>query len=157
MIEQGQCEKCAALEREIEALKKECPRCHILENQVWESSEALLRERIERGERDAFEDYDEVVNRFTSVYRDMDPEIRARINLLPIQAKIAEVEARTENIKAQRGLIEGRTAQAKLNQLLTQEKIKMIEQGQCERCAALEREVEALSPLTQWWHRSPEM
>ena len=157
MIEQGQCEKCAALEREIEALKKKCPRCHILENQVWESSEALLRERIERGERDAFEDYDEVVNRFTSVYRDMDPEIRARINLLPIQAKIAEVEARTENIKAQRGLIEGRTAQAKLNQLLTQEKIKMIEQGQCERCAALEREVEALSPLTQWWHRSPEM
>ena len=116
MIEQGQCEKCAALEREIEALKKECPRCHILENQLWESSEILRVERIARGERDGFGDYDELVNRFASVYQDMESgaEIRARINLLPMQAKIAEAKARTENIKAQRGLIE---AQKKMVEL----------------------------------------
>ena len=42
---------------------KECPRCHILENKLWECSEILRVERIERGERDAFGDYDEVVKR----------------------------------------------------------------------------------------------
>ena len=119
---------------------KKCPRCHILENKLWECSEILRVERIERGERDAFGDYDELVNKFASVYQDMDSgaEIRARINLLPMQGKIAEVKARTENIKAQRGLIEGRTAQAKLNQLLTQEKIKKMQLENAEREAMIQ-------------------
>ena len=95
---------------------KKCPRCHILENKLWECSEILRVERIDRGERDGFGDYDELVNRFASVYQDMESgaEIRARINLLPMQAKIAEAKARTENIKAQRGLIE---AQKKMVEL----------------------------------------
>ena len=95
---------------------KKCPRCHILENKLRECSEILRVERIERGERDGFGDYDELLNRFANVYRDMDSgaEIRARINLLPMQAKIAETKARTENIKAQRGLIE---AQKKMVEL----------------------------------------
>ena len=104
---------------------KKCPRCHELENEVrqlkkkvWqaenkflECSEILRRERIDRGERDAFGDYDELVNRFASVYRDMDPgdEIRARINLLPVRAKMAEAEARTASYKARKELTEAQT------------------------------------------------
>ena len=67
----------------------------------------MQRERIERGERDAFGDYDELVNRFATVYPDMDEgaEIRARINLLQMQTKIAEGKARIEKIEAQMGLI----------------------------------------------------
>ena len=127
----------------------ECPRCHILENKLWECSEILRVERIERGERDGFGDYDELFNRFANVYRDMEPgaEIRARINLLPMQAKIAETKARTENIKAQRGLIEGRTAQAKLNQLLTQEKIKKMQLENAEREAMIELYVAAVDAV----------
>ena len=95
---------------------KKCPRCHILENKLWECSEILRVERIERGERDAFGDYDELVNKFANVYRDMDSgaEIRARINLLPMQGKIAEVKARTEKIEAQMGLIEAQKKMAEL-------------------------------------------
>ena len=95
---------------------KKCPRCHILENKLWEASEALRLERIDRGERDAFGDYDELLNRFATVYRDMDPgaEIRARINLLPARAEMAESKARTEKIEAQMGLIE---AQKKMVEL----------------------------------------
>ena len=107
---------------------KKCPRCHILENKLWECSEILRVERIERGERDAFGDYDEVVNRFASLYRDMEPgaEIRARINLLPMQAKIAETKARTENIKAQRGLIEAqkKMVELKAEKLALENKVK---------------------------------
>ena len=88
--------------------EQKCPRCHVLENKLWEASEALRLERIERGERDGFEDYDELLNRFATVCRDMDEgaEIRARINLLPMQTKMAETKARTEKIEAQIGLIE---------------------------------------------------
>ena len=95
---------------------KKCPRCHILENKLRECSEILRVERIERGERDAFGDYDELVNKFASVYQDMEPgaEIRARINLLPMQAKIAETKARTEKIEAQMGLIEAQKKMAEL-------------------------------------------
>ena len=95
---------------------KKCPRCHILENKLRECSEILRVERIERGERDAFGDYDELVNKFASVYQDMDSgaEIRARINLLPMQAKIAETKARTEKIEAQMGLIEAQKKMAEL-------------------------------------------
>ncbi len=96
--------------------EKKCPRCHILENKLWECSKILERERIERGERDAFGDYDELLNRAATVYRDMDPgaEIRARINLLPIQAKIAEVEARTTVYKARKELTEAQTKATEL-------------------------------------------
>ena len=95
---------------------KKCPRCHILENKLWEASEALRLERIDRGERDAFGDYDELLNRFATVYRDMDPgaEIRARINLLPARAEMAESKARTEKIEAQMGLIEAQKKMAEL-------------------------------------------
>ena len=100
---------------------KKCPHCHALENEVrqWknkarqaenkfmECSKMLRGERLERAVREAFEDYEELLNRFDTIYRDMDPgaEIRARINLLPLLAKIAETEARTEKIGAQMGLI----------------------------------------------------
>ena len=112
---------------------KKCPRCHELENEVrqlknkaWqaennflECSDILQRERIERGERDAFGDYEELANRFASVYRDMDSgaEIRARINLLPMQAKMAEVEARTASYKARKELTE---AQKKMTEAKTE-------------------------------------
>ncbi len=68
----------------------------------------LERERMERAELAASADYDEVVKRFSSLYRDMGvgEEIRARISLLPVRGKMAEVEARTEKIKAQVGLVE---------------------------------------------------
>ena len=104
---------------------KKCARCHELENEVrqwknkaWqaenkylECSKILRWERIERGERDAFEDYDELLNRFASVYRDMDPgaEIRARINLLPARVKMAEAEARTASYIARKELTEAQT------------------------------------------------
>ena len=109
---------------------EKCPHCHELENEVrqlknkaWqaenkflECSEILRVERIERGERDGFGDYDELTNRLASVYRDMDSgaEIRARINLLPMRAKIAEAKARTEKIEAQMGLIEAQKKMAEL-------------------------------------------
>ena len=127
--------------------EKKCPRCHELENEVrqWknkarqagnkflECSKILRWERIERGERDAFGDYDELVNRFASVYRDMDPgaEMRARINLLPLQTKIAETEARIEKIKAQKGLVGEQKKLAALKvekqELENQEKRAMIQ------------------------------
>ena len=126
---------------------KKCPRCHELENEVrqWknrarqaenkfmECSKMLRIERIERAEREAFEDYEELLNRFDTIYRDMDPgaEIRARINLLPILAKIAETKARTEKIKAQMGLIEMQKKLAALKvekqELENQEKRAMIQ------------------------------
>lgn len=95
---------------------KKCPRCHDLENKLWECSEILRVERIERGEREGFGDYDELVNRFASVCRDMDEgaEIRARISLLPMQAKIAEVEARTASYKARKELTESQTKATEL-------------------------------------------
>ena len=55
-----------------------------------------------------------------------------------MRAKLAEIEARTENLKAQKGLIEGRTVQAKLNQFLTQEKIKKAQLENAEREAMIE-------------------
>ena len=58
---------------EINGDVKKCPRCYILENKLHECSEMLRIERIDRGERDGFGDYGEVVNRFASVYRDMEP------------------------------------------------------------------------------------
>ena len=142
MIEQGQCEKCAALEREIEALKKECPRCHILENQVWEASELLLQERAAREGIEIAADFDDTAMRLDTLYREREvkvkDEIEARLKLLPLRAKLIEIEEKTENIKAQRGLIQGRTAQAKLNQLLTQEKIKKMQLENAEREAMIE-------------------
>ena len=57
---------------------------------------------------------------------------------MPLRAKLIEIEEKTENIKAQRGLIQGRTAQAKLNQLLTQEKIKKMQLENAEREAMIE-------------------
>lgn len=126
---------------------KKCPHCHELENEVrqlknkarqaenkfMECSKMLRGERIERADRDGFEDYDELANRFASIYRDMDEgaEIRARINLLPIQAKIAETKARTEKIGAQMGLIGEQEKLAALKvekqELENQEKRAMIQ------------------------------
>ena len=57
---------------------------------------------------------------------------------MPLRAKLIEIEEKTENIKAQRGLIQGRTAQEKLNQLLTQEKIKKMQLENAEREAMIE-------------------
>ena len=119
----AKCENCAALERQVAAL----------ENRVWEVSAELERERIARGERDSFGDYYELVNRFASVYRDMDEgaEIRARINLLPMQGKMAETKARTDKIEAQIGLVESQKKMAELKaeklDLENQEKRAMIE------------------------------
>ena len=45
----------------------------LLYTKTGQASEALRLERIDRGERDAFGDYDELLNRFATVYRDMDP------------------------------------------------------------------------------------
>ena len=107
---------------------KKCPRCHILENKLWETSEILSQERADREGCEIASDFDNTAIRLDTLYRARGvtetDEISARLKLLPVRAKLAEIEARTENLKAQKGLIEGRTAQAKLNQLLTQEKIK---------------------------------
>ena len=82
---------------------------------------------------DGFEDYDELLNRFATVYRDMDEgaEIRTRINLLPMQVKIAEGMVRIEKIEAQMGLIETQKKLGKLKaekqELENQEKRAMIQ------------------------------
>ena len=142
---------------------KECPRCHFLENKFLECSKILERERIERGERDGFEDYEELKNRFASVYRDMDSgaEIRARINLLPMQAKIAEVEARTASYKARKELTEAQTKATELKAekiaLDNEEKRAMIQlyqtaQQAVERLAAgqaVEADFEVIDNLKQ--------
>ena len=100
-----------------------------MENKLREVSDILARKRFDRLEREGFGDYDELTNRFASVYRDMEPKdkLSARTRLLPLRAKIAEVEERTENIKVQRGLINARTGQALLNQHLTRQKIRKME------------------------------
>ncbi len=121
---------------------KECPRCHILENQVWEASELLLQERAAREGIEIAADFDDTAMRLDTLYREREvkvkDEIEARLKLLPLRAKLIEIEEKTENIKAQRGLIQGRTAQAKLNQLLTQEKIKKMQLENAEREAMIE-------------------
>ena len=120
---------------------KECPRCHILENQLWEASELLLQERAAREGIEIAADFDDTAMRLDTLYREREvkvkDEIEARLKLLPLRAKLIEIEEKTENIKAQRGLIQGRTAQAKLNQLLTQEKIKKMQLENAEREAKI--------------------
>ena len=121
---------------------KECLRCHILENQLWEASELLLQERAAREGIEIAADFDDTAMRLDTLYREREvkvkDEIEARLKLLPLRAKLIEIEEKTENIKAQRGLIQGRTAQAKLNQLLTQEKIKKMQLENAEREAMIE-------------------
>ena len=112
---------------------------------------------------DGFEDYDELLNRFATVYRDMDEgaEIRTWINLLPMQVKIAEGMARTEKIEAQMGLIETQKKLGKLKaekqELENQEKWAMIQlyqtaQQAVERLAAgqaVEADFEVIGNLKQ--------
>ena len=115
------------------------------------------------GYMDGFEDYDELLNRFATVYRDMDEgaEIRTWINLLPMQVKIAEGMARTEKIEAQMGLIETQKKLGKLKaekqELENQEKWAMIQlyqtaQQAVERLAAgqaVEADFEVIGNLKQ--------
>ena len=121
MIEQGQCEKCAALEREVAALK----------NRLWETSELLRQERADWEACEIAADFDNTALRLDTLYREpgvkAKDEIEGRIKLLPLRAKMKETEARTENIKAQRGLIDARAEQAVLNQRLTRQKIRKLE------------------------------
>ena len=124
------CPRCRELKNEVRQLENKVWQ---LENKVWESSEILLTERNERGERDGFGDLEELKNRFATVYGDMDPgaEIRARVNVLQVQEKIAEVKARTKKIEAQIGLIGEQEKLAALKvekqELENQEKRAMIQ------------------------------
>ena len=124
---------------------KKCPRCHILENRLRAASEALRLERIARGEREGFEDYDELLNRFASVYNDMPPgaEVRARINLLPMRAKIDEAKARTEKIKIQTELTE---AQKKMTEAKT-EKIALENEEKREMIQLYQAAIQAVERL----------
>ena len=91
----------------------------------------LLRERADREGCDIAADFDNTAMRLGTLYRERGvtetDEISARLKLLPLRAKLKEIEARTENLNEQKGLIQGRTAQTKLNQLLTQEKIRKLQ------------------------------
>ena len=49
---------------------KECPRCHILENQVWEASELLLQERAAREGIEIAADFDDTAMRLDTLYRE---------------------------------------------------------------------------------------
>ena len=119
-----------------------CQNCEILKRKLREVSEILMEERADREGGDIASDFDGTAIRIDTLYREREvktkDEISARIRLLPLRAKLAEIKARTENLKAQKGLIEGRTAQAKLNQLLTQEKIKKAHLENEEREAMIE-------------------
>ena len=121
MVEQGQCERCAALEREVAALK----------NRLWETSELLRQERADQEACEIAADFDNTASRLDTLYREpgakAKDEIEGRIKLLPVRAKLKETEARTANIKAQRGLIDARAEQALLNQRLTRQKIRKME------------------------------
>ena len=96
---------------EINGDVKKCPRCYILENQVWEASELLLQERAAREGIEIAADFDDTAMRLDTLYREREvkvkDEIEARLKLLPLRAKLIEIEEKTENIKAQRGLIQG--------------------------------------------------
>ena len=119
-----------------------CQNCEILKRKLREQSDILARERADRFASKASGDFDETALRLDTLYRERGvtetDEISARLKLLPVRAKLAEIEARTENLKAQKGLIEGRTVQAKLNQFLTQEKIKKAQLENAEREAMIE-------------------
>ena len=131
MVEQGQCERCAALEREVAALK----------NRLWEASELLRQERADREGCEIAADFNNTASRLDTLYREpgvkAKDEIEGRIKLLPLRAKLVEIEARTENIKAQRGLIDARAEQAVLNQRLTRQKIRKMELENEEREAMI--------------------
>ena len=119
-----------------------CPECAVLKRKLWETSEILQQERADREGCEIAADFDNTAMRLDTLYRESGvtekDEISARLRLLPVRAKLAEIEARTENLKVQKGLIEGRTAQAKLNQLLTQEKIKKAQLENAVREAMIE-------------------
>ena len=122
--------------------EKKCPRCHILEKKLKETSRLLFYARAAREGAEIAADFDDTAMRLDTLYREREAkvkdEIEARLKLLPLRAKLAETEARTENLKAQKGLIQGRTEQAKLDQLLTQEKIKKMQLENAEREAMIE-------------------
>ena len=106
-----------------------CQNCEILKRKLREQSDILARERSDRFASQAAGDFGDTALRAEELYRDGEPkdEIAARIRLLPLRTKMVEIEARTENIKAQRGLIDARTGQAVLNQHLTRQKIRKME------------------------------
>ena len=108
-----------------------CQNCEILQRKLRELSDILARERADRFVSKASGDFDETALRLDTLYRERGvtetDEISARLKLLPVRAKLAEIEARTENLKAQKGLIEGRAEQTILNQHLTRQKIRKME------------------------------
>ncbi|MYC13758.1 MAG: hypothetical protein F4Y39_08535 [Gemmatimonadetes bacterium] len=106
-----------------------CANCDALKRKLRETSDILMRERAGRFASKAAGDFGDTALRAEELYRDGEPkdELSARIRLLPLRAKMIEIEERTENIKAQRGLINARTDQAVLNQHLTRQKIRKME------------------------------
>ena len=120
----------------------ECPNCAALKRQLREQSDILARERADRFASKASGDFDETALRLDTLYRERGvtetDEIAARTRLLPLRAKLVEVEARTENLKAQKGLIDARAEQTILNQHLTRQKIRKMELENEEREAMIE-------------------
>ena len=106
-----------------------CKNCEALKRKLRETSDILMRERADRFASQAAGDFGDTALRAEELYRDGEPkdELLVRIRLLPLRAKMREIEERTENIKAQRGLIDARTGQAVLNQRLTRQKIRKME------------------------------
>ena len=120
----------------------ECPNCAALKRQLREQSNILAGERADRFASKASGDFDETALRLDTLYRERGvtetDEIAARTRLLPLRAKLVEVEARTENLKAQKGLIDARAEQTILNQHLTRQKIRKMELENEEREAMIE-------------------
>ena len=118
-----------------------CQNCEILKRKLREQSDILARERADRFASKAAGDFDETALRLDTLYREDEvnakDELSARLKLLPLGTKLKEIEARTENLKEQKTLIQGRTAQAHLNQRLTQEKIKKVQLENMEREAMI--------------------
>ena len=117
-----------------------CQNCEILKRKLRETSDILMGERVDRFASKAAGEFDDTALRVEELYRDGKPkdELLARIRLLPLRAKMKEIEERTENIKAQRGLIDARTEQTVLNQHLTRQKIRKMELENEEREAMIE-------------------
>ncbi|MXZ00004.1 hypothetical protein F4Y93_04910 [Candidatus Poribacteria bacterium] len=131
-----------AIEETILNTEITCQNCEILKRKLREVSEILMQERADREGCDIAADFDNTSMRLDTLYRERGvtetDEISARLKLLPLRAKLKEIEARTANFKEQKALIGARTGQAVLNQHLTRQKIRKMELENEEREAMIE-------------------
>ena len=121
MIEQGQCEKCAALEREIEALKERNGELEAILHDSGIDALRLIASNTGAAISVALKSKRERSTKFLDAY------ISANDRHFSQRQALAELPAKTEQTKVKIENIRARTAQVKADTRLKEEKIKALQ------------------------------